>query len=1622
MAVADYTTLVQQIYISYFGRPADPLGLFNYAATLDAAKAPTTAAGLATAYNTVPSIKALVDSFAAAPESVALYGSASNLAFVTSIYANVLNRTPDVAGLTYWVGEVASGRVSKAAAALNIMNGALENKSAQGLLDAKVLANKVTISNNFDAVLNSDGVKLSSYDGDAAAAAAREMLKTVTATTDVTSFQASINSTIDGLVAKPNVGVNLALGVGIDNLVGTVGNDTIVAKVVDNQNTLQNSDKINGGAGVDRLDAEIALSQKFAIMATTSNVETVAIHAQSVGNDSNNNNMVDPVTGLNYSNHAQIDAQNMVGVTQWESNNSRADVVIEDIRILDSQITKDITIAMVETDAGHVDLGVYFDQYSLRAQSNTSSELHLQIMDTRSVAQGRGPLEQSPYDGFVFNYKGVATTVRSPAIDAAQTYDDLLIAVKAALASNPALSSIVATLGNNFTVLDSFGAPVTGREIVLKTTNGDTLDATQVPGGTTLGWVANGAVPPSSGLFTNMIPNAPTTTVDLVTAKIILDDVGRGSTGGDLVVGGLSVGDTSSSKGVQRFEIEVRDNSKLETINSTNNSLKEVTIASGVTTSKTFAYDVVVKDKGNLTVNGTSGFNGSNITNGGAKDAAGTLLFTEANGFNGVYGSENGALPGSALQTARGFGFSDVRLIDATGFQGKLAFSAEVTAASIAKYMNLKDVNGAAVADNVDFAYTGGTNDDTMYVRLDSTVVSSNSNLLSGREDFTFTANGGAGNDEINVGVVNGLNGGAQAWYTNQKLNANIKINGGDGNDTIRTPGAGDKIIDGGTGNDTIYSDNSGTQGVTSNAVGASGPAAAAYTTASAAELAAAIAVTTLANATDALIAVTGTTAVVGTLDTLNLFTPVAFPAAVITHANMATAIATAFTNGGITLAQRIALDTAYNVVTGETATTPNTLTAPTVTGGTAVAGNLTAAEFAAGNTLLDTYIAAAKSADAVAIAADANKITHDALLNATQLAVQADTIAMTGIAGTTTKVTNLAALNSALILGATDAQVVAALQAAVKNGAILAGQDTTLFNAATSVGAGTVDAAELQTIQLTLTPLMNTAANANAAAATTLATDIAANIAAVRAEATVVGITPVNPTPLVGQDGLGVTGTTAAVTAANVALNTFNATTVAVDTAKVADLAALKSAIIVGTTELAVSIATTNAVAKNAITGADKIAIDNAANAAAPTAAGVVDATEKTNVDLAITALQLAADKAVATDAQIAADLASTVTATTLAAAQAAAAAASGGSSLSLPITKGVYVLNTANQANVADAGYVLAQNDERNLADLKSDVNDSYNMFQTKVMVSFKGIDVEVAVNSTNYKTTDLQINQAIKAAINAEGSVMSKLLVATDGPANSLVITSLIDGALTLDNLSVKLSAPVTGVLTAADIAGAAAAYGFVGTATEATLTGAAGYMTLAKVAFDTKGDYLDQFAETGAASGNIRTTGANSLSSTDNTITGGAGNDVIVLSTTVQIDKLASSNENVVFASNFGNDTIVNFSATGLGIDTLDFNALGGSGSVTFGSLSANKSIVVGLETTANDTAAEISALFTDSATAATHVYVAYDAGNIGKVYAVTDAAGVAATGVVATLVGTIDLADTAWATLTAANFA
>jgi hypothetical protein len=349
----------------------------------------------------------------------------------------------------------------------------------------------------------------------------------------------------------------------------------------------------------------------------------------------------------------------------------------------------------------------------------------------------------------------------------------------------------------------------TGQSVILTSKNNALLTV-----GNGSGWVTGDLkVPPASNYVTDIKATQPfsSTILPLVTSTIVLDDVGRGSNSGNLVVGGLSIGDTSLSTGVNQFNILVDRSSKLEAITSTNNALKEVYIVSGVNSS-----------------------NGSGIHNGDL-----TVLGQVATGANDspnmniVMGSIAQPVPG--MVTANGgsqfnqYGFNDVRVIDASGMSGgaSVNFNAAITEASINKYLNLVDVaSTVAKEDNSNFIYTGTKNNDTITVALDpKTVAASKTSILSGREDVTLNVNGGAGDDQLTVGVYTAKDaignylpaGNTQAWYINQVLNKNISVNGGDGNDTITTPGAGDKNILGGKGSDAIYSDNTGRQVVALN-------------------------------------------------------------------------------------------------------------------------------------------------------------------------------------------------------------------------------------------------------------------------------------------------------------------------------------------------------------------------------------------------------------------------------------------------------------------------------------------------------------------------------------------------------------------------------------------------------------------------------------------------------------------------------------------------------------------------------------------------------------------------------------------------------------------------------------
>jgi S-layer protein len=245
------TAQLQQIYLAYFGRPADFDGIAFYTASnMD--------------------IWQVAAAFSASPESQALYGAGFSPTVINNIYNNLFNRDAEPDGLLYWSQQVATGKLSAAGAALGILLGAQN-------ADLTTVNNKLAVSATFTAHLDTTP-EILAYRGDAAAAVARNFLKTVTSdAATVTTATANVDATIANIQNVGGVGQSFTLTTNVDAITGTSGNDTITGAIAGaTTTTLGNLDKIDGAGGNDTLLInDTSGAGVFPTSATVSNVETI---------------------------------------------------------------------------------------------------------------------------------------------------------------------------------------------------------------------------------------------------------------------------------------------------------------------------------------------------------------------------------------------------------------------------------------------------------------------------------------------------------------------------------------------------------------------------------------------------------------------------------------------------------------------------------------------------------------------------------------------------------------------------------------------------------------------------------------------------------------------------------------------------------------------------------------------------------------------------------------------------------------------------------------------------------------------------------------------------------------------------------------------------------------------------------------------------------------------------------------------------------------------------------------------------------------------------------------------------------------------------------------------------
>lgn len=258
MAASTYVDQIQKLYIAYFGRPADPVGLNYWATQVDA---------------TGGNLSVAIAGFSASLESATLYASTSSTEKITAIYLNLFNRTPETAGLNYWVQQLDQNTLSPSNAAWQIMSNA-------GAGDSQAVANKLAIANAFTAQLDT-AAEISGYGGANAGAFARQFLRTVDSTS------ASVVTATSGLtdaVARATTPTDTSPGsrtftftTGVDNFFGGDGNDIAIG----DESTFTPGNFFYGGDGTDTLI--MTMTSLHLLAGSLQHVEIVNITSASGG-------------------------------------------------------------------------------------------------------------------------------------------------------------------------------------------------------------------------------------------------------------------------------------------------------------------------------------------------------------------------------------------------------------------------------------------------------------------------------------------------------------------------------------------------------------------------------------------------------------------------------------------------------------------------------------------------------------------------------------------------------------------------------------------------------------------------------------------------------------------------------------------------------------------------------------------------------------------------------------------------------------------------------------------------------------------------------------------------------------------------------------------------------------------------------------------------------------------------------------------------------------------------------------------------------------------------------------------------------------------------------------------
>lgn len=485
------------------------------------------------------SIESLMNSLVLTDEFQSLYSDALtndefSTAFVTAILAGNASDEALQEGIEYVAQLLAegTGRGEALYTAIKALSSVEFSDEVWGKASQNLL-NKISVAQLFADITEGSAA---SYDLEAL----RNVLNGISSDLKTVSNKKAILVSTDSVSS----GITQRLTLDEDALSGTAWNDIFIAEVLNGQNTAQTGDSVFGGGGEDILIVDLEGAPELQLTASSLESAHFRINSENTENDT-----------------VVINAENMTDTKEFWAIDNQGDLRIEAVQN-DSHLT---TVGW-RNSAGGADYEVYFNN-ATAGINRSSSQVWLEIMDLEGMKDEGVPLLNNPYTKFEFMLGGISVQVD---IAIKTSYEDLVDQINLDL-KEQGVDLITASLSKYFGAAHADnGIVYYGRSILLTNSGPEYIYP--------IAWHVDGLLAPGSNVKASTHEIVASLATRGRETNVVLDFVGSGEKGGDLIIGGVSSGDDEEGfyNDIQRLNIEVDGNSWLNTIESSYSALDEI--------------------------------------------------------------------------------------------------------------------------------------------------------------------------------------------------------------------------------------------------------------------------------------------------------------------------------------------------------------------------------------------------------------------------------------------------------------------------------------------------------------------------------------------------------------------------------------------------------------------------------------------------------------------------------------------------------------------------------------------------------------------------------------------------------------------------------------------------------------------------------------------------------------------------------------------------------------------------------------------------------------------------------------------------------------------------------------